>query len=344
MKIKLLIATADEVYAKLLSDNISEHHSDTLDVSVCCTLERLNETEATKNYEVALLDTKFSEHINTDRIHLPILLWSENETSTEQSGTFEKINKYQRISSVVATILERYAKISAVKSNTELRQANISAVWSPAGGVGKTSVAIAYALSYSSKDSISKEKEVFYLNLENFSSIPGYFTENGRSISSVFEMLESTEGNIEMFIQGISSHDKNITFLSSPDNYDDMCILSNENVKELVSSCAKLADELIIDLSCACDIRVKEIFEMANKIFIVTDKTSTAGIKLTQFMTQNNVFELIKDKVTIVANKDAVIDEPKCGSVISLPYLQAVDTCALCTSLSEYFSKELDLV
>jgi len=343
MKIKLLIATVDEIYAKLLSDNLSEHHSDILDVSVCCSLEGWGEAEVNKNYDVALFDTLFFEHINTDRINLPVLLWQDNEPLTEQPETYEKINKYRRISSIVAAILEKYAKIST-KNNTELKHANITAVWSPAGGVGKTSVAIAYALSLASKDCTSEGKEVFYLNLEEFSSIPGYLNENGKSISSVFEMLESREGNIEMFIRGISSRDKNISFLCSPENYDDMCILSNENVQELVASCAKLADELIIDLPCACDIRVKEIFETANKVFIVTDGTTAAGFKLTQFMTQNNIFEAIKDKVIIIANKNAIMSELKSGPVIALPYLQHVNAFSLCTNLSEHISKATGLL
>ena len=343
MKIKLLIATGDEIYAKLLSDSLSEHYSDILDVSVCCALEGWSEAEATKNYDVALFDTLFIEHIKTDRINLPLLLWQDNEPPTEQTGTYEKINKYRRISSIVAAILEKFAKIST-KNNTEQKHANITAVWSPAGGVGKTSVAIAYALSLTSKDCTSEGKEVFYLNLEEFSSIPGYFNENGKSISSVFEMLESREGNVEMFIRGISSRDKNISFLSSPENYDDMSILSNENVQELVASCAKLADELIIDLPCACDIRVKEIFETANKVFIVTDGTNAAGIKLTQFMTQNNIYESIKEKVIIIANKDAIINEAKSGTVIALPYLQQINASIICTILSEHISKVTGLI
>ncbi|MCL2820200.1 MAG: hypothetical protein FWD38_05135 [Oscillospiraceae bacterium] len=340
MKVKLLIATVDGTYAKLLSDNISEFHSDTIDVSVCNALEALGEVTLSRRYNAALIDSAFIAQIDAGKIHLPLLLWSENDAIPEASSGYERISKYQRVSSIVAAILERYAKISNNNHDPEPKQANITAVWSPAGGVGKTSIALAYALSNAPKDKMTPGKEVFYLNLEDFSSIPGYFSENGKSISSVFEMLENHDGDTEMLIKGIRCSDKGVTFLGSPDNYEDICILSNENIHELITCCARLADELIVDLSCSCDSRVKKVFEIAGKIMIVTDGTSAATTKLAQFMEQNNVYETIKEKITFVANKDAVINESKTELIISLPYLQSSNGISLCTALSECFTKE----
>jgi len=340
MKISLLIITTDVTYAKLLSDNISEHHADIIDVSVCSTLDGLEEVIAKRKYNVALIDAMLIEHVKTERIHLPLLLYSENETGMTSPDRCGIINKYQRISSIISTVLERYAKISKYAESFESNQANITAVWSPAGGVGKTSVSIAYALSIVNNDSIIEGKNVFYLNLEDFSSTPGYFKENGKSISSIFEMLESRDGNVEMLIQGISNHNCGITFLSSPDNYDDMCVLSSENVHDLVLNCAKFTDELIIDLSSVCDHKVRKVFEIANKILIVTGGLCTAEAKLAQFIVQNNVYESIKEKVVFIANKDAVVNKAKIDTVVSLPLVQSDDALSVCSSLSKHFPKE----
>jgi len=339
MKVKLLIATEDCEYAKLLSDSISEHHENTIDVSVCNDIKRINEEESNKKYNVALVDTAFIEHINAGQIHLLILLCSKDEAISDSSIQYVKINKYQRISSIVAKILESYAKVAESKSGIDSKHANITAVWSPAGGVGKTCVALAYALSHVSGDSISEAKKVFYLNLEDFSSIPSIFNEKGKSISSVFEMLESNEGNTEMLIQAISCCEKNITFLSSPDNYDDLCILSGDNVNDLILSCAKLTDELVIDLSCACNQRVRKVFELANRVLLVTDGTDISEAKINQFVLQNGVYESIKEKVTIIANKDSVFSGTKSESVASIPFVQSSNTITLCTELSKYIYK-----
>jgi len=330
MRVKILIATLDTEYARLLSDYISEHHNDTIEVSVCSTLESTQEFVSKRRYDVALMDMMLIENADTSAIHLPLLLWPENETHAKIPAVFGKIHKYRRVSTIVATILERYAKVSGNRHGPEIKNANITAVWSPAGGVGKTTVALAYAVSTNPED-----KEVFYLNLEAFSSVPGYFSENGKSISSVFEMLDNSNGNVKMLVQGICCRENGIKYLTSPDNYDDMCILSAANIKELVTSCAELADELVIDLSCACDSRTRQVFDIADKVLIVTSSVISAETKLAQFMSQNNVFESIKDKTTIVANKGAKVNEQFSETMISLPYIQSNDATEIYRILSE---------
>jgi MinD-like ATPase involved in chromosome partitioning or flagellar assembly len=330
MRIKTLIATLDETYAALISSNISEHHADVIDVSVCSTLECMQEMLSKKRYDVALLDTTLFEAADLKAIQLPILLVSDSEPATEAASDFWKIQKYQRISSIVANVLERYAKESVCNHDVDSRCTSITAVWSAAGGVGKTTVALAYAAS-----KIAEGKEAFYLNFEDFSCISGYFDDSGKSISAVFEMLDNNSGNVKMLIRGISSVNDGITYLCSPDNYDDICILSPENITELIKSCAALSDELIINLSCVCDIRTRKVFEIADKILLVTESTVSAGAKLFQFVSQNGVFENIREKVTLVANKGAVINNPPTDTMISLPLIQSENETEVYKTLSK---------
>jgi len=360
MKIKLLVATADKEYAKLISDNISEHHSNIIEVNDCSTLECLHETLSKRRFDVALMDTGLIKSIDTGSVDLSLILWSESEASADVPAEFGRIKKYQRISTIVSEVLERYAGISGNKQGLSSKFANITAVWSPTGGVGKTTIALAYAMAR-----ISEENEVFYLNLEDFSSVPGYFNETGKSISSVFEMLDNPNGNIKMLIKGICCNENGITYLCNPDNFDDMHILSPENIYDLVTSCAEMTDELIIDLSGAYDARSKKVFELAHKVFIVTEPTISAKVKLAQFATQNNVFETIKEKVTFIANKEAqgidsfsgqlirqltggptgqpvgqLTGQPVgqlIGSVISIPFIQTENPKDIYKTLAESF-------
>ena len=330
MRVKLLIATSDTEYAKLLSDHISENHADCIEISVCNTSECLQETLPSRRFDAALIDAALIESADLSSIRLPMLLWSEHEAAAEATGELVRMNKHQRISKIVAAVLERYAKISNSRHGSDSKIANITTVWSPAGGVGKTTVALAYASA-----KISDDKKVFYLNLEDFSSVPGYFSENGKSISTVFEMLDNNDGNVKMLIQGICNRENGITYLCSPDNYDDMCILTPENITELSASCAELADELVIDLSSACDARTRQAFEVADKVLIVTEPTITAKAKLAQFTSQNDVFEGIKEKAVFVANKGAVINETLTEHIISFPLVQSTDASEVYKALSE---------
>jgi len=337
MKVKLLIASVDKLYVKLLSDNISENYSDIIDVSVCNTLEGFNNTLSKQCFNVALIDLILIEHINTDQIHMPVLLWTEGEKITGKPVMYERINKHSRISLIVSSILEKYAKISDGQKDIKSRNANITAVWSPSGGVGKTCVALAYALSNIPKDEALDKKDVFYLNLENFSSVAGIFKENTKSISSVFEMLDSNIGDMEMLIKGISYSYKGLRYLGSPENYEDMDILSPDNISELISHCANLSDELVVDLSSTCDEKVKNVFEAAGKILLVTDDSSLSQTKLAVFMSQNSIFKQIQEKTILVVNKDAKIDKKQTETIIYTPFIQSDNVESICLALSEYF-------
>jgi MinD-like ATPase involved in chromosome partitioning or flagellar assembly len=149
-------------------------------------------------------------------------------------------------------------------------------------------------------------------------------------------MLDNREGNVKMLIRGIRQQDNGVGFayLCRPDNYDDMYILSAENMAVLIESCAEVTDELVIDMSCVCDRRTRRVFELADRVLLVTDPTSTAQTKLSQFTFQHNVFERISAKATLVANKGAEAGKPPISAVIRLPLVQSANASAVYRTLS----------
>jgi len=334
MKLKMLIATKDRSYAEDVSNYISEKYGSLADVAVCNTSQDVKKMLTTRKFDVSLMDVEFSKEVTPNSIELPILLTKdEGVPDVPESSVF--ISKYQRISSIMSFILEQLSKVSKTAQSTFSHSANITAVWSPSGGVGKTTAALAYAKSIS-----GSEREVFYLNLEPFSSVPTYFKEVGTSISSVFQMLDNHDGDVKMLIQGICNRESGITFLSSPNNYVDMNILSVENIRELVSVCSGLTEELVIDLSCECDSRTQQIFEIADKILIVTDSSESAEMKLFRFTQQNDVFDNIADKATLIVNKGAAVNstiESLFGNApVYLPLISVVDDTPVYKEISSY--------
>ncbi|MCL2201722.1 MAG: hypothetical protein FWB75_07130, partial [Oscillospiraceae bacterium] len=202
---------------------------------------------------------------------------------------------------------------------------------------GKTTVALSYAAQ-----KVAEGKQVLYLNLESFSSVPAYFAQTGKSISAVFEMLENSDGNVKMLIRGICQQDSGVgmAYFCRPENFDDMYALSAENIAELTSVCAGVTEELVIDMSCVCDRRTRKVFELADKVLLVTDPTATAQVKLSQFSTQHTVFESIKDKVVLVANKGAELGCEIAQAVWKLPFVQSANHTAVYKALSGSFEEQ----
>ena len=333
MKIKLLIATDDSDYAEHLSYFISGRHADVIDVSVSRTQERLRELLKTHRFDAALLEAPLIGDTDLKTISLPLLLWADGENNSAESAKLPRIKKYQRISSIVADVLGKYSKISADRQGFDSERARITAVWSPAGGVGKTTVALALAVKKAAEG-----KQVLYLNMESFSSVPAYFPESDKSISTVFEMLENSEGNVEMLIRSVCHKDSGgIAYLNRPDNFDDMYILSADNVATLIRSCAGVTEDLIIDLPCACDRRTRQVFTLADKVLLVIDQTCAAKVKLSQFTSQHDVFSLIRNKTTLVANKGATVSTPPTDTIVALPFMQSSDHVMVYKALSASF-------
>ena len=331
MKIQLLIATDDCDYAEHLSNILAGEHADAIEVSVCSCHENLHEHLDSREFDVALLEASMIESADMQSIHLPLLLWPEDGNAPNIPGEIKKIRKYQRISSMVSSMLELYAREQAAESGSCLKRALITAVWSPVGGAGKTTVALAH-----SAGKASGGKQVMYLNLEPFSSVSAYFSEAGKSVSAVFEMLEAGKGNIKMLIRGIRLQDNasEITYFCRPDNFDDMNILTAENIAALIGACSEVTDELVIDMSSACDERTRKVFELADRILLVTDTTQTAQIKYSQFASQHNIFQRIKNKAALVANKGAMVNGSLVDEVICLPLVQSPDAVAVYKTLS----------
>jgi len=336
MRIRLLIATGDADYAQHLSGVLSEHYADVIDVCVCREKERLPELTAVSGFDAALADPAWIAGADWNAVLLPVQLWEEQE-SAAINPEICIIRKYQRISSIVADILEHYSKVSADRHDADSGLARITAVWSPAGGVGKTTVAHAYAAKKASDG-----KQVLYLNVENFSGASVFFPETGKSISAIFEMLENHEGNVKALIRGIQKRDagSGVAYFGDPENFDDINILSDDNISSLISACAGVADELVVDMPCQCDERARRIFELSDKIYIVTDPSNTALAKLSQFTLQHNVFTRIRSKAVLVANKNAAAGGAPIDSYIRLPLIQSTDASSVSKALSGHSFEE----
>ena len=328
MRIKLLIATADISYAEHLSDTLSEKHAQNFEVRVCTSADRLHDLLAADKFDSALLESDFLNSIPLSAIRLPLLLVDEFGFAAANQEGLKRINKYQRISSLAGKIMEYFAEVSVGMSGLGETRARITAVWSPSGGTGKTTVALSYAANR-----VSAGKQAVYLNLESFSSTPVYFQETGASISKLFEKLES---NAQMFQKAIKQLDPGtgIAYFCGPENYDDVNVLSDEDIEHLLKVCAGDTDELIVDLSSQCDRRTQKILGLADTVLLICDLSVTSQAKLKQFISQHSVFGKIRGNAVLINNKGAKFTEPSLPRALSLPFVNAADAGFVFKTLS----------
>lgn len=327
MRIQLLIAVEDLDYTEHLSRVLLDKYQEMFEVSVCSDASRLEALTCERKFDVLLADHMMLSYANLNSVRLPLLLWDVHcELSQNMTGV-ERVRKYQRISNLTGEIIEHYAEIGG-KSEPESGRAHVTAVWSPCGGCGKTTVALAWL-----KQKVAEQKKGLYLDLEPFSSIPVYFSQSGKSISSVLEKLDH---DVDLLLKSIrmQDHDSGIYYFGRPDNYDDMSILTQEEIVALIKTAAKGVDELVVDLGSHYDSKVSTILDLADTVMLVADQTKASQIKLEQFCSQHDLYEMISVKSTLVMNRGARSKAKLNMATVSLPVVQSEDPVHVYKTLS----------
>ncbi len=326
MKINLIIASEDTKYSKHISQYLSEFFADTFAVAVCTNKEMFAKQISSIMFDIALVEATFIPLVNSN-VKLPLLLWENGQDIYNDIGNYIKVKKHQRITTIASELLQNFAKIAPNYNSMNGNSSKVTVVWSPCGGVGKTTVALAYAANR-----IARGKKVLYLNLENFSSVETYFNISNESISTVFESFES---NLEILLKAIVQTDDatRIMYFSPPNNYDDINILSKEDLIKLIDGCSLLADEIVVDISSQCNSNAITIFEIANTILLVIENTITSHKKLFQFLNQNSIAQKQEEKLVLVQNKGASLSQTK-HKKISLPHINSNNAVAVFKALS----------
>lgn len=332
MKIRLLLASPDSDYTEYLSRVLVEKYADVFEISVCSNSERLNEMVVNHRTDVVLAEKQLADAVDLRMARLPLVFVDETGRISESGSDYKRIKKYQRISTLVKEVLGEYADVSANDETFGGASAQITAVWSPAGGSGKTTAALAYATNC-----VAQGKKTVYLDLQNFSCSTVYFQQSDKSISTLFQKLDS---NVELLLHSIRQQDSGsgVFYFTRPDNYDDISILNCDDLRRLIEGCSKGVDEVVIDLTSICDDKVRKVFEFANQIFVVLDGARVSAAKWEQFQTQNNVYEQVRSKIKLVANKNAKLDAANVNGIVNLPYVQSGDPVAVYKTLSVNFT------
>lgn len=336
MKIQLLLAIGDKDYSDFLSRVLTNRYMD-FEVTVCSSREKLPELLRSNQHEVVILDSAFNEGMDLSGVRLSFLLWSDAERLGGINTELPLLSKYQRISKMVNQILSQYAKVAGMQQDMKSHNVRVTVVWSPAGGCGKTSVALAYAAQLAGWD-----RKTVYLDLEPFSSVNVYFPSGkGKSLSVVFENLSDRNANVGMLMKSIRQEDSRsgIFYFEEPSNYEDMDILTEKDINVLIHGAISGADELVVDLGNACDEKTKKAMELADQIFLVVDSSAQSVRKFEQFHTQHSLYSQIAEKLIIIANRNSARNIRASEEIVSLPFVESGDPIQVYRTLSRYFQK-----
>lgn len=302
MNIKLAIADKNEEYIKRLLNVLEEY--DDLSISVYTDKKSLEKALAEKNFDVLLFDASVCEgQVPVEKASLGIMLLDEAEDIPAGCNNYPKIKKYQRISKIYKKILDLYADRSGnreILSNE--KKSKTVAFYSPIGGAGKTTIALASAARLALMG-----YKTFYLNLEDIASEAFYLPQTGEKGASEILSCLGTDINFKMKLQGLMQvKGENLFYLNHFDTPNDIYELAPEEIEELVYSILKtgLFDFLLIDMGTSLDEKAVKVFETADHVAIIEKPDMISAGKLEIFFRQIYIMQEYGKKMKGLLNFD----------------------------------------
>lgn len=335
MLIRIAVADENAEYVKRMLTVLEEYEN--LRLFVYTKKLALEEALKEKHFDVLLLDPSvYDGQAEIGNVSLAVVLLDETEDLPEGLRAFRKIHKYQRISQIYRQILELYAEVCKDQGDVAGQgRTTAIAFYSPAGGVGKTTLALTMAAKLALRG-----HRAFYLNLEDMASEDCYLPQNAdKGLSEIASYLEKNI-HFSMKVQGLLQNKmENLYYLNHFDSPNDLCEMTESELGELLEQLEKtgLFDYMIVDMGTALNGKTRQVFEIADRIVVVERDDAMAQKKLESFFSQAHIMNEYGGKMSRVLNFDRSRKSRICCEVPFAGKINAVqnpDAAQLITALA----------
>lgn len=302
MKMNISIAIADENknYLERLVEVLQEYEE--LSVSIFTSAELLTQALQSRRFDIVLFDPDICENkLTFYNVRLSMCLYSEDAQNAMMYADCDKIFKYQRISKIYKELMKAYADKAGYMFDFDNSQnTKVVAVYSPIGGSGKTTIALAIAYKLATCG-----QEVLFLNMEQLDSTSCINAHTGEA-EGITALLEAISGNtnFELKLKGLAKKDlKGVSYIEGFGRLVDYNIVTAQEVGELIDKIRKsgCCDIFIIDMESRLDNVGQVIFEKADNVIVVEKSGDIATKKVDMFAQQALVCEH-KRKMSKISN------------------------------------------
>lgn len=307
-KIRMVIADSDEAYLEKLADYLIFHFGETFQLSYFTQFEYLQDylAEAFREIDVLLVCENFYEKISEKEQIREILILSE-ATMNEKYSKRAVVDKFQSGDKIANVVLNHF--VNSTVGNHFLAgrasKAKVIGTFSAAGGVGKTSIAVAAANLCSEGGN-----RIFYLNMETMPSTPLFYEcVNPQSLSYLFYYLKEKAPNISMRIEAAKCFDplQNVYYFCPPEQGFEWDEVKPNEITELINRLKMSGqyDYIFIDLDSTEGSKNIAALESCDKILFVFENGLSSD--KTEFFIQEaarqNQFKKLIDKMIFILNK-----------------------------------------
>lgn len=337
MLIRMAIVDLDKEYISRIA-NVLETYDD-VSLFVYTNKDIFEADLKRKKFDILLFAPEFLESlVLVDSSTVTVVFLDDEHPVSEAFHNIAKVRRYQRISMMFQQILEFYAEVCKETPEGVLGQNGVAliAVYSPAGGVGKTTAALVTAVKLAENG-----YRTLYLNMEDTAAEDYYLPQNGaKGLSDILNILGSNV-NFSLKVQSLlQSKLENFYYFNHFTSPGDLEEMTAEEMTELLRALeySGLFDSIIIDMGVAMPHKLIDLFEMVHKIVLVEKPDMVAARKIERFLSQAHIMNEYGSKMSRLLNFEAgreVKSDSKIPRIGSLPLIPNPDPEQLITILAE---------
>jgi len=310
-KLNLVIADIDKDCAQSLTEYCVDFEKDFFyKVSGFYDEKNLIEYLSLESPDVLLIDYNLYSKIQELPFKGVLILMNDGFTPKEYES-FEQINKFIQGREITNAVISIYSKVK--KSNITFQKGSkscrIVAVYSPIGGCGKSSVAVALA-----KTMAQAGKKALYINMEDIPSVNLHFPRGNATTDFtevLYEAIQQKPDIASAILASQNIDDTGCGYIRPPESASYLYDLNREQWVGLWSSMKAFGmhDDIVIDMSTALDMKNQVILSLVDDCVVVSDMTKLGNSKLNVFEKNLNTIkdtlkpELFKSKVIYLINE-----------------------------------------
>lgn len=285
MKLKLLLLDDDKSFKERFSKVIKAGYDDKLEL-YCFSQKELAEEEIKKTrFDIVLVNSNIDFQPEENRKY--VFAYLSDREDIETIGEFGTIYKYQKVDQIYNDIWSAYVK------NCEGILVNTGAIYngcktilftSPCGGVGTSALAVSYAMGLA-----MRSHQVAYINLNAFDDIKLYLDEEDKKqcMSDVISAIKSKKKNLAVLFESYANTGPfGLRYFNSARYTMDMLEFTPSEKLDFIKTMATSNnyEYLIIDYNCGFDAKGKEVLELCNQVYLVSNSTDSSNLKISNYL------------------------------------------------------------
>lgn len=267
MNISIAIVDGDRNYAERLSEVLQQYRD--LSLSIFTSADKLQSVLEKKRFDIILFDPDISaERLMISGARLALCLYSDGCVNGSLYPECARILKYQRASGIYRDVLREYANVAGnVPGFGSGTGTEVIGVYSPVGGAGKTTIALAVAGKLKSLG-----HSVLFMNTEQLESTSAVNVHEEDGIAMLVEDTVNENVNFKVKLTAISKHGlDDLEYLEGFTRLVDYDAVTGEEITRVFESIKRESDYryVVVDMDANLDPRNRAVFELADRIILV---------------------------------------------------------------------------